>query len=57
MPSAECKPECRVCGRPIDTENEECIDVSDGKVHLECESEIRDEDRIKKKRLTPLKQL
>ena len=44
MPSAECKPECRICGRTIDTDNEEYIKVLGGKIHIECESEIKDEE-------------
>lgn len=39
MSRIECKPECRCCGKTIDTDNEECIKVEDGFIHIDCEEE------------------
>lgn len=39
MARTYCKPECRCCGKTIDTDNEEFIGVSDGVIHIECEEE------------------
>ena len=39
MARTECKPECRCCGKTIDTDNEESIKVEDGLIHIDCEEE------------------
>jgi len=36
MPRIECNPECRCCGKTIDTNNEETVKVEDGLIHIEC---------------------
>lgn len=39
MSRTECNPECRCCGKTINTDNEESIKVEDGLIHIECEEE------------------
>lgn len=39
MARVECNPECRCCGKTINTEQEEAIKVEDGLIHIECEEE------------------